>query len=161
MQHIVFDSNTPMCKTHLRRGCETQNECGYRNGRWMQRGKKGFDPILKRASQISLTWDCILMKSVKLSSMDKPPRFLFFDIMLSYYSHSPVFFLFSFFLYHCFGTALAFVPADSTNICTRILPRPLTSVHTQHRALQNLWFPLQNPPWNIFTFCAASSVFCI
>lgn len=56
----------------------------------VQQGREGFDTFLKRASQISLTWDCILMGGVKTPRL----RFLSVDPILFFCSHSPVFFPF-------------------------------------------------------------------
>lgn len=93
----------------------------------VQQGREGFDTFLKRASRISLTWDCILMEGVKTPRL----RFLFMDPILSFCSHSPVFFPFLHFSYLCFGGApkpnLLQWPADSTNSFTAFRSKNHTS----------------------------------
>lgn len=131
----------------------------------VQQGRKGFDTILKRASQISLTWDCILMESVKLSSMDNTP-----EISL-YGSHSFLFFTFPRFLFFIFPIialeglqhlsffiVLLTLQTALQHSRSRIMPPPHLCVHTTP-CPSKVWYPLQRPPWNILALVLLHSVF--
>lgn len=130
----------------------------------VQQGREGFDTFLKRASRISLTWDCILMEGVKLLGWD-------FSLWIPFFPSVPIPpFSFLFFIFPIsalaelqnliFFNGLLTLQTASQHSGARITPPPHLCVHQLHLAPQNTWIPFAKtsqerprPHVTAFLFC--------